>query len=69
MSVDPEQLAELEQALRSLDPRDREIFLAHRLDSMSYGQIAQATGPVAEQVEQAIARAMLGIDRHLCPRR
>ncbi|MCI4655900.1 sigma factor-like helix-turn-helix DNA-binding protein [Sphingomonas aquatilis] len=59
------ELATREAAVRSLRRRDREIYLAHRLDDMSYAAIAQATGLSVAQVERAMTRAIIGINRHL----
>jgi len=64
--VDPEHLARLERAVKSLRRLDREIFLARRLDDMSYAEIAERTGLTVKQVERAMVRALIGIDRHLC---
>lgn len=63
--ITPEELAKREAAVRSLRGRDREIYLAHRLDGMSYAAIAEATGLSVTQVERAMARAIIGINRHL----
>ncbi len=59
------ELAKREAAVRSLRRRDREIYLAHRLDDMSYAAIAEATGLSVVQVERAMARAIIGINRRL----
>ena len=64
-AIDPEELAKLERAVKSLRRRDREIFLAHRLDDMSYGEIAERTGLTVKQVERAMSRALSGIIRHM----
>jgi RNA polymerase sigma-70 factor (ECF subfamily) len=62
---DPEVLARLEAALRSLPKLRREIFLAVRLDAMTYGEIARTTGLSVKQVEREVARAIPQIDRYL----
>ncbi|WP_294219391.1 sigma-70 region 4 domain-containing protein [uncultured Sphingomonas sp.] len=59
------ELAKMEAAVRSLRRRDREIYLAHRLDDMSYAAIAEATDLSVAQVKRAMARAIIGINRHL----
>lgn len=59
----------LEYAVSRLSLRDREIFLAHRLDDMSYPEIADVTGLSVPQVQRAIARALIAIDRELSPPR
>ncbi len=59
------ELTKREAAVRSLCRRDREIYLAHRLEDMSYAAIAEATDLSVTQVERAMARAIIGINRHL----
>lgn len=59
------ELARREAAFRSLRRRDREIYLAHRLDDMSYAAIAEATGLSVVHIERAMARAIIGINRRL----
>ena len=58
-------LTAIERAVASLSASDREVFLAHRVDGFSYGQIAAVTGIPVEGVEKRIARAMAAIDRAL----
>lgn len=65
LSITPAELTKMEAAVRSLRRHDREIYLAHRLDDMSYAAIAEATGLSKAQVERAMARAFVGINRHL----
>ena len=60
-----ELLRRLERAVRTLPRRTREIFLAHRLDAMSYREIAERTGLSLREVERHIARAICAIDRSL----
>lgn len=61
-------LDRLELAMLELRPRDREIFMAHRLEGLTYAEIADRTGVSAKVVEKAIARALVEIDRALGPR-
>lgn len=56
-------LARLERAVRKLRNLDRQVFLAHRLDDLSYETIAQCTGLTVAQVEAAMSRALCTIDR------
>lgn len=56
--IDPAELAKLEQAVRSLRRLDRDIFLAARLDAMSYEAVAERTGLSVRQVERRLARAL-----------
>ena len=58
---DPDVLR-LEQAVRNLPRLQREIFLACRLDAMSYDEIARRTGLTPQQVERHVARAIYKID-------
>jgi RNA polymerase sigma factor (sigma-70 family) len=55
---DPELLKKLERAMLKLPRSTREIFLAHRLDAMSYQQIAGRTGLTVREVERHMARAI-----------
>lgn len=49
----------MEQALRRLPARRRNIFLLHRLDGLSYAEIADLYGISVRRVERHIAAAML----------
>lgn len=61
---DPDVLR-LEQAVRNLPRLQREIFLACRLDAMSYDEIARRTGLTRQQVERHVAKAVCKIDRQM----
>ena len=39
--------------------------MAHRLDGMSYGEIARRTGLTVRQVERHMARALYKLDKQL----
>lgn len=56
-------LVRIEAALGRLKPKTREIFLAHRLDSMSYAEIAEVTGMSIKGVEKQMSKAIAHIDR------
>jgi RNA polymerase sigma factor (sigma-70 family) len=56
-------LVRLEAAMQRLKPKTREIFLAHRLDGMSYAEIAEFTGMSVKGVEKQMSRAIAHIDR------
>jgi RNA polymerase sigma factor (sigma-70 family) len=58
MSNDAELLRRLEDAVGSMPRKQREIFLAHRLDGMSYAEIASRTGLTVRQVERQMSRAI-----------
>ncbi len=55
----------LERAMATMDRRSRAIFLAHRLDALSYEEIARRIGISVARVERHIARAIAHIDREL----
>lgn len=58
-------LRRLEAALSKMKPRTREIFLAHRLDGMSYAEIANRTGISISAVEKHMMKAIAKIDNFL----
>jgi RNA polymerase sigma factor (sigma-70 family) len=58
-------LHRLEAAMSRLKPRTREIFLAHRIDGYSYGEIAALTGLSVKGVEKHMSRAIAFVDRVL----
>ena len=62
---DAELLRRLERAIRTVPRRTREVFLAHRLDDMSYAEIAQRTGLSVRQVERHMARAIYWLCREV----
>ena len=49
----------LDIGLRRMPKMQREIFLALRLDNLTYKEIAECTGLSIKQVERHIARSML----------
>lgn len=55
---DDEKLRRLEEAARKMPKLQRETFMAHRLDDMSYEEIARRTGVTVRQVERHLARAI-----------
>lgn len=63
--ADPELLKKLERAMSKLPRSTREIFLAKRLDGMSYQEIADRTGLTIRQVERHMARALCRLCREL----
>jgi RNA polymerase sigma factor (sigma-70 family) len=58
-------LTRLEAAMLRLRPRTREIFMAHRLDGLSYAEIAERTGLSVKGVEKQMSKAIAHIDRML----
>lgn len=58
-------LRRLEGALTKLKPRTREIFMAHRIEGLSYAEIAERTGLSVKGVEKQMSKAILQLDRLL----
>ncbi len=58
-------LERMQAALVRLPRFTREVFLAHRLDDLSYVEIAARTGVSTRRVEREIARAIVALDRAL----
>ena len=68
--TDAEMLARLERAVRRMPRLQREIFLAIRLDDLSYPEIAERTGVSEREVERQFANSLLCIHHALdAPRR
>uniref|UniRef100_UPI0035C95BAF sigma factor-like helix-turn-helix DNA-binding protein n=1 Tax=uncultured Sphingomonas sp. TaxID=158754 RepID=UPI0035C95BAF len=57
-TADPELLVLLERAMDALPRRTREVFLANRVDDLSYADIARVTGLSRRQVQRQMARAL-----------
>lgn len=62
---DPELLVRLEAAVLSLPRRQRDLFLALRLDDMSYAQIAERTGLSRQAIQRHFADALYHIHHHM----
>lgn len=58
-------LRRVEQAVRKLKPKTREIFLAHRVHGFTYAEIAERTGLGIKGVEKQMSKAIAKIDRLL----
>jgi RNA polymerase sigma factor (sigma-70 family) len=58
-------LNRIEAAMMRLRPRTREIFMAHRIDGLSYAQIAERTGLSVKGVEKQMSKALQQLDRLL----
>jgi len=54
-----EWMARLGVCLGRLSPKTREIFLMHRMEELTYHEIAQRYGLSISTVEKHVARAML----------
>lgn len=62
---DPDLLRRMEEAMLNIPKLQREIFMAHRVDDMSYGEIAERTGLTVRQVERHIARVLYKLHKQL----
>ncbi len=62
---DPDLLRRLEEAVLNLPKRQRDIFLAHRVHDLSYGEIGTRTGLSVRQVERHLAQAIYKIARQM----
>lgn len=60
-----DRLRRVESALGRLRPKTRNIFLAHRLDGMTYGEIAERTGLSVKGVEKQMSKAIAQLGRAL----
>ncbi|MFA6118227.1 MAG: sigma factor-like helix-turn-helix DNA-binding protein [Sphingomonas sp.] len=60
--IDPQALR---RAFDALPERTRKVFWLHRVDDLSYAQIAERLGITIEEVQTEIANALYGIDRLL----
>jgi RNA polymerase sigma-70 factor (ECF subfamily) len=56
--VDADFIRRLTEAVAAMPAKQREIFLAHRVDAMSYAEIARRRGITVREVERQMARAM-----------
>jgi RNA polymerase sigma-70 factor (ECF subfamily) len=58
-------LTRVEAAMLKLRPKTREIFMAHRIDGLSYAEIAERMGLSIKGVEKQMSKAIAQIDRLL----
>lgn len=58
-------LRRLEAAIMRLRPRTREVFMAHRVEGLSYVEIAERTGLSVKGVEKQMSKALVQLDRIL----
>lgn len=63
--ADEEKQKQIRAAFATLRPFTQKVFWAHRIDDLSYGEIAKRYGIGLREVEREIARAIYGIDRVL----
>jgi len=55
----------LERAMATMEARSRAVFHLHRLEALTYDQIAARLGLTIAEVEQHLADAILHLDREL----
>ena len=58
-------LRRVEAAMQRLPDRTREVFVAHRVEGLSYSEIAARTGLSVKRVEKHMSKALVCIDRLL----
>ena len=63
--VDLVKLAEMEDAVWRLSTWQRRIFLAVRIDDLSFAEIADRTGLSVGQVERLLGKAIRNLSRNL----
>lgn len=69
-SVDPhrqlecrDMLRRVEAAMLRLPDKTRQIFIAHRIEGLSYAEIAERTGLTVKGVEKQMSKALVALDR------
>ena len=58
-------LERVEAAVARLRPKTREIFMAHRMDGLTYAEIADRRGITVKGVEKQMGKAIAELDRML----
>lgn len=58
-------LNRIEAAMLRLKPRTREIFMAHRVEALSYAEIAERMGMSTKGVEKQMSKALRQLDKML----
>lgn len=58
-------LRRVEQAVKAMRPRTRAIFIAHRVEGMSYAEIARSCGISVKGVEKQMSRAIAILAREM----
>lgn len=58
-------VARIDEAMQRLKPKTREIFMLHRLDGLSYAEIAAIKGLSVKGVEKQIGKALGALRRQL----
>lgn len=60
-----DEVARVDAALMTLKPKTRAIFVMHRVDGLSYAEIARAKGLSVGAIEKHIAKALTHLRRQL----
>lgn len=60
-----DELLRVERAVQAMRPRTRSIFIAHRVDGMSYAEIADACGIGVKGVEKQMSKAIAILAREM----
>ena len=63
--VDADTLRRVEEAFGNIPLKQRNIFLAHRIEKMPYAEIARRTGMTIKQVERQMAKVIYKLHRQL----
>ena len=63
--IQPLEVAKLERALGSLRPWDREVFLASRVDKLTYREIGARYGMSERSVKRRVVRAYYEVRRFM----
>ena len=61
--ITTELLDRLQRKLRTLPRFTQDVFLAHRIDGLSYAEIAEHTGVTTQRIEREMARAIAALMR------
>lgn len=64
---DRDALSRLEQAVGRLNPRTREIFLLHRVEGLTYAEIAQEVGMSVKGVKKQMTKALFRLRQDVGP--
>lgn len=68
-SPDSDLLRLIEEAMLHIPKMQRKIFMSHRIEGLSYGEIAERTGLTTRAVERQMARALYKLAKQLEGRR
>ena len=61
-------LRRVEAAMLRLPTKTREIFMAHRVEGLSYAEIAERSGMTVKGVEKQMSKALVSLDRLMARR-